>query len=114
MDITQLAQKPHLIQVSLDSDSMLKKYGDTVDFFCWDRISASDFIQINLLSNHSDPQHVSDTMSKFILDEHGDPVITKDTQLPLDILFEAIGAISKRLGKFLTPAKSTANLLSFA
>jgi len=103
VDIGKLAQTPKLVPICLDSDKIINTYGDIVEFWCWDRVSATDFIEINMLTEHSDSNLVYSIMSKFILDEldsDGMPVLTDGVTLPMDILVAAMEQISDRLGKF--------------
>ena len=45
MNITQLASKPQLIQLTLDDEDTIDRYGEALDFHIWDRQPLEKFVQ---------------------------------------------------------------------
>lgn len=100
MDITQLAQKPQLVEVILDKPELVEKHGDTVVFYTWDRVNTDQFVKLASVEENSGPAEMVSLLKDFILDAQGNPVLADGQSLPMDILVAALEQISTRLGKF--------------
>lgn len=97
MDITKLAAEPQLIKIELTNEDLVKKYGEPVEFYTWDRQPLEDFM--NLVSAVEDESGAMLGVAKdFILDKQGNKVLKGKTTLPNDVLIQAITAITSKLG----------------
>ena len=114
MDIKSLAKERKLVPVSLDQPELVERYGEPIQFWCWDRVPTTDFLRINTLDDQSNPLEVCEVMRDFILDETGEPVVQGELSLPVDIMVAAVRAVSDCLGKCWTPENWTVKAPSSA
>jgi hypothetical protein len=98
MKINQLASKPQLVKITLDSAETIEQFGESVDFWTWDRQPLDTFMKLAANQN-ADYALMIDIVRTLILDEDGKQVIQGDKMLPSKILIEAIGKIVELLGK---------------
>lgn len=97
MKITELASAPKLVEITLDDESTVEKYGDTIAFWVWDRQPMDKYIQ--MAQNEKDVASVMNIAKEMILDEEGNPVVTDDKALPGDVAFKALTKVIETLGK---------------
>jgi hypothetical protein len=98
MKITQLAAKPQLIKMVLDSEELVKEFGEPVEFFTWDRQPLDVFMKL-ASANQTDHAGLVDVLRTMILDENGNQVIKGEVTVPTKILIAAMAAITDMLGK---------------
>ena len=98
MKLTELSQKPQLIKVVIDSEVLVEKYGEELEFYIYDRQPLDIFSK---LANTNTDNMADATMllKDLILDEEGKAVITDGKVLPIDVMVEAVKLIGERLGK---------------
>ena len=100
MKLSQLAAKPQLIKLTLDDDTIVKDYGEAVEFWTWDRQPLDTFMKLaNIQVKDGDMGGIIDITRTLILDEDGKEIITKDNMLPSGLLVAAIAKITETLGK---------------
>ena len=98
LKLTQLAAKPQLIKITLNTKDILDKYEDELEFYIYDRQPLDTFIKI--ATEMSDNYSNALTMIKdLILDEQGQPVIRDGLVLPADVTQAAIQQVIEYLGK---------------
>ena len=98
MKLTQLAAKPQLIKVSLDDEEIVKEYGETLDFWIWDRQPMDKYIRLAQVKG----QNIADlieAVNEMILDEEGNTVLKDGVTLPTHIMTKVIGKVVETLGK---------------
>lgn len=98
MNISQIASKPQLIKLTVTNPSIVEEFGDTIDFWTWDRQPLETFMKLASINNE-DPKQIIDIVRTMILDEKGQQVIDGDVMLPTRILLEMIQLIVEKLGK---------------
>jgi len=98
MKLSQLAAKPQLTKITIDDEDVVKEFGETVEFWTWDRQPLDTFMKLATVSN-TDPKVMFDIVRTMILDEEGKEVIQADNMLPSNILLKAIAKIVDLLGK---------------
>jgi len=98
MKLAELSQKPELIKIEIDKAELVEKYGDTLEFFCFDRQPIDVFTKL-ANADTSDPGSMTMLFKELILDEHSAPIINGESVLPMDVMIEAIKLIGDRLGK---------------
>ena len=98
MRLTQLAAKPTLVKVTLDSEDIIKNYGEALDFWVYDRQDLSSFVKIASL-DVTKFDELASLMNTMILDEHGEPVVKEGLALPSDVMMAAIQKVVDVLGK---------------
>ena len=98
MKLSKLAAKPQLIQVTLDDESTITEFGESIDFWTWDRQPLNVFIKL-ANSSEKNPADMIDLVRTLILDEDGKQIVTDDVMLPSTVLIRAITKIVETLGK---------------
>jgi hypothetical protein len=98
MKINQLASKPQLVKLTLDSKDIVKTFGEAIDFWTFDRQPLEVFMKLAV--NAGDNQaEVLNIVRTLILDEQGQQVIQGENMLPSKVLIEAVAKIVELLGK---------------
>lgn len=98
MKISQLASKPQLIKLTIDDKAIVKEFGESVEFWTWDRQPLEVFMKL-ASSSQNNPAEIIDVVRTMILDEEGKQVITGDNMLPTAVLIRIISKIVETLGK---------------
>jgi hypothetical protein len=99
MKINELASKPTLIQIDLDTADIVEKYGEPVTFWTYDIVSLSTYFDFYNARTNSEFDSLSKMMNKLILLEDGSAAIQEGEDLPIDIAAAAINKIGEILGK---------------
>lgn len=97
MKITELASAPKLVEITLEDESVVEKYGEPISFWVWDRQPMDKYIQ--MAQNEKDLSVIMNIAKEMILDEAGNPVISETSMLPGDIAFKALTKVVETLGK---------------
>jgi len=98
LKLTQLASKPQLIKITLNTEAILAKYGDELEFFIYDRQPIDQFIKMATTGQENYGEMIR-MVNDLVLDEHGDLVLGEGETLPNDVMMNVIGAVVERLGK---------------
>ena len=98
MKLSQLAAKPVLIKITLDSEDIIAEHGESVEFWTWDRQPLDVFMKLANLNTGENTQ-VVEIVKDLILDEEGNRIVVDGMTLPTNTLIAAIGEITKLLGK---------------
>ena len=97
MKITDLTAKPTLAKITLDQEALVEKYGEPIDFWCWDRQPLEKYVA--MAQNGNDMNTVLQVAKEMILDEEGAQVIQDGKTLPSDIAMAALTKVIETLGK---------------
>lgn len=97
MKLNKLASKPQLIKFTLDDADIVEQYGEAIEFWSWDRQPLDVFMRLATASGR-DQSNMIEIVTKLILDEEGQQIITADTMLPSNVLIRVIGKITEKLG----------------
>lgn len=98
MKLNQLAAKPQLIKYTIEDEKLVEKYGESIEFWTWDRQPLDIFMQLANAQN-TDMGQMLEVIRTLILDENGKQIITKEAMLPSDVLVAVIAKIVDTLGK---------------
>lgn len=98
LQLTQLASKPQLIKITLDQPEIVEKYGDSLEFYIYDRQPIDQFIKMATIGNDNYGEMIK-MVNALVLDEQGNPAVKEDESLPNDVMMLAINAVVERLGK---------------
>lgn len=98
MKLTQLASKPQLIKITLDTEEIKAKYGDELEFWIMDRQPIDQFIRMATLGADNYGEMIK-MVNSLVLDEAGQPAVKEGEALPNDVMMTVIGAVVERLGK---------------
>ena len=98
MKLTQLASKPQLIKITLDTPEIREKYNDELEFWIMDRQPIEQFIKMATLGAENYGEMIR-MVNGLVLDETGAPAMKEGEALPNDVMLAVIGAVVERLGK---------------
>jgi len=98
MKLTQLASKPQLIKITLDTPEIRAKYNDELEFWIMDRQPIEQFIKMATMGADNYGEMIR-MVNNLVLDEQGNPAIKEGEALPNDVMMSVIGAVVERLGK---------------
>lgn len=98
MKLQDLASKPQLVKLTIDSEELVTKYGEALEFYVLDKLPIDTYTKLASI-NTNDPGSMYLTVKDLILDEAGKPVIQNDLTLPLDLMNAAIIKVTENLGK---------------
>lgn len=96
MDLKQLAAKPKLSKVTVDTELVVEAYGEPVEFYMYDRQDLPLYMKlIQLKEDESELWHL---VKSIVLDAEGRRVLEDGEILPVDIMVPVIEAAVKHLG----------------
>jgi hypothetical protein len=98
MKLTQLSKKPELVKVELTDEDTIKEYGESLEFWVYDRTNMDVFVKMATMKNE-DFGDMVEIVNKMILDEDGTPIVKDGYLLPSNILTRVIGKVVETLGK---------------
>jgi len=98
MKLNQLASKPQLIKITLDDENLVKEFGESIEFWTWDRQPLDVFMKL-ANAKESDISAMIDIVRTLILNEDGTQIVTADAMLPTNVLIAAIASITTKRGK---------------
>lgn len=98
MKLSQLASKPQLIQIIIDDADVVAEFGETIEFWTWDRQPLEVFMKL-ANAQTGDTGMMIDIVKTLILDEQGQTIIVGENMLPTSVLMLAIQKIVEKLGK---------------
>ena len=102
MQLKQLAAKPQLIKITIDDPAIVKEYGESIDFYCYDRQPMATYLKLAQLSQKDMPEVVK-TISELVMNDQGEPALSPDDVLPLDITVKVIETVVGKLGNLKLP-----------
>ena len=98
MKLSQLTAKPQLIDVHIDDEDTIKEFGESIQFYTWDRQPMEVFMKLaNATGN--DTGGIIGIVRTLILDEKGKEILKDDQMLPTHVLMKAIAKVTELLGK---------------
>lgn len=98
MNLKDLANKPQLVKLTVDKPELTEKYGDTLDFYIYDRQPLEVFGRLANADKESFSD-VANLVTTLVLDVNGYAIIEDGAELPFDVLTEVITMVSEHLGK---------------
>ena len=112
MQLKQLATKPQLLEIKIEDESTVVKYGEAISFWVYDRQSIETFAKLATLKAE-DFSSAAALVKDLILDEEGKPIVNSGLELPTDIMMKAVTKVIEELGKLvatsLPPTTKTFN-----
>jgi hypothetical protein len=98
MKLSQLAAKPQLIKIELSDEAIVKEFGESIEFYTWDRQPLETFMKL-ANADHNNVSSMIGIVRTLILDEEGKEIIAGENMLPTNVLIAVIGKIVETLGK---------------
>jgi len=106
MKLAELAKAPKLTKITIEDETIVKTYGEAVDFWVYDRVDMETFMKLANLEGGQNIADVISVMKDLILDEEGNPVIGEGNVLPNDVMIKAVEKTVEALGNFATPTST--------
>lgn len=98
MDLKELSKQPKLIEIVIDDEKIVEKYGDSLTFYAYDRQPLDLYGKLSKMTD-DDYEHMQDVFKELILDKEGNPVISEKEILPIDVTMAAVTKVGEVLGK---------------
>lgn len=115
MELKNLVSEPQLIKITIDEDHIVKKYGETLDFYIYDRQDMDTFMKLANMSKNkkddSESEHdlgaeditnVFDMVKELIYDENGERLLTENQYLPPELMLLCVEKTMANLGNLVT------------
>lgn len=106
MNIKELAIIPELIEITLDSEELVTKYGEPITFHTWSNVKLPTYFDFFNARQESEYGSLEKMLRQMVLNDKGETVLGDNEDLPIDIAAAAINKLSEILGKSLSK-KST-------
>lgn len=97
MKLQSLAAEPKLINILIEDEETVTRYGESIDFWMWDRQDLDVFLRLSTVDSDS-YSSIAEVVSKLVLNEDGNPVLTGNNLLPVDVMLKVIDITITRLG----------------
>lgn len=97
--ISELARKPQLLEIVLDSEDIVAEYGEPVVFYMKDFVDISTYFDFFRSQADGNTQGLNLVLKKLILNKDGEMILKNDEALPVDVAVAALGRINENLGK---------------
>jgi hypothetical protein len=98
MKLTQLAAKPQLIKIELNDEDTVKEFGESLEFWIWDRQPMDKYIRLAQMGTDNMGELIQ-AVNEMVLDEEGQSVIKDGLMLPTAVMTRVIGKVVETLGK---------------
>ena len=98
MKLTQLSAKPQLIKISIDDEDTVKEFGESLDFWIWDRQPLDQFVRLAQMKTENFGDLI-EVVNGMVLDEDGGRVLEGENMLPTNVMTKVIGKVVETLGK---------------
>lgn len=98
MKLQNLASKPQLVELTIDEEKIVERYGEPLQFFINDRLPVDTYTKLASVKPE-DPVELYNIVKDLILDDTGMPVISGENTLPIDVMNAAIIRVTEELGK---------------
>lgn len=109
MDIKQLARKPQLIEVVLDTEELVEEYGEPIRFWMMDYVDISTYFDFFKSQGEGNGEQLNQLLRNIILNAEGQPSLSADEALPINISVAALSKINETLGKSKTKSSMQKN-----
>jgi hypothetical protein len=97
MKLSQLTAKPKLIELKIDDEAIVKEYGETLEFYVYDRQTMDTFMKLATIDQNNFHQ-IADIVKEMVLDEKGKPILKGEETLPMDVMLIVIDKVVNSLG----------------
>lgn len=98
MKLKNIAKEPQLIKIELDSEEVIEQYGESLEFWTWDRQPITNFIKMANM-NSEDMEDIMKVVRRLVLDEDGTEILTETSVLPNNIMLQVVQKVVEGLGK---------------
>ena len=106
MNIKDFASKPELVEMIIDNDDIIEKYGEPITFHTYNIVRMSTYFDFFNARSNNEFSNLDKMMKSMILDSAGNRILADDEDLPIDIAAAVINKIGEILGKPLSKAST--------
>lgn len=99
MNIQDFKIKPKLIDITIDDETIIESYGDSIKFHMYDHLDLTTYFKFFKAQSEGNTDELLKIVKTIILDEKGKPVMNQEYELPIDIFTNAVVKITEHLGK---------------
>lgn len=96
MQLKELATKPKLKKVVVDTPVIVEAYGEPLEFYMWDRQDLPTYLKLAQIKNNQ--EQIFDIVKQVVLDDKGNQVLGDGEMLPVDIMVPVLEATVMQLG----------------
>jgi len=98
MNLKDLAAKPQLIKLTIDDADIVAQYGDSLDFYTWDRQPMDTFLKVAASPDRSFAV-MAEVLKDMVMNEDGSPAIEDGYVLPPKVMIAVFTKMVEVLGK---------------
>ena len=102
MKLQELSAKPQLTKILIDDEATIKTYGESIEFYIYDRYSMDLYMKLSSIEDLNDSSVMQSIAYDIMLDEEGNKIMTEGHQLPLDLQIKAVEKTLINLGNSMT------------
>lgn len=99
MKLSSLIGNANLIEIKLDTDDLVKEFGEAISFKTFDQLPLKVFLELAESATSGNTQALVRLAQKLILDDAGKPMLTDESTIPQKVLLAAVEAVTARMGK---------------
>jgi hypothetical protein len=97
MKLSALAKKPQLVKMEIKDEGIVKKYGETVEFWIYDRYDMDTYLKL-MNNDENDFVSLSVHIKNMVMDEDGSLVFGDGEIIPPDVLTKMVEEVIGHLG----------------
>lgn len=98
MKLSELARKPQLVEVTIDTPEIIEEYGEPLTFHTLDRQPMDVFLRMASMTQDNYAEIVN-CVRDLILTETGEPMLADGAALPPRVIMAVVGVVIDGLGK---------------
>jgi len=99
VNIKDFASKSELIEMIIDNDDIIEKYGEPITFHTYNIVRMSTYFDFFNARSNNEFSNLDKMMKSMILDKDGNRILADDEDLPIDIAAAVINKLGEVLGK---------------
>jgi hypothetical protein len=99
MNISELATKPKLVQLEVDSQAVIEQIGEPITFYMNEHLELGTYFDFYKIQQTQDMDMLMTILRKIIRNENGEVALQDDEILPADITLEILTKINEYVGK---------------
>ena len=99
MDISNLAKKPELVELCIDDQDLVDRYGEAITFYMIDEMGIDTYFAFYRLQQEQRAEELNKLLRKIILKKDGTPALGNEQVLPVDLTLAVLVKINDFLGK---------------
>lgn len=96
MQLKELAKKPKLELVTVDTPAIVEAYGEPLEFYMMDRQDLPTYLKLAQIKDNQ--EEIFNIVKDIVLDDKGKRVLSDGELLPVDIMVPVLEAAIQRLG----------------